>query len=263
VSRVTDKADALAAAWHRRYGPNAPLTKHATVAILSVAKLETGMGDYRSSHNWGQIQRRTITDDERAQINAGVEPAPRDANEFLNGDTSPDTGSYLVWLWKFPNDVEGANKLLEVLLDKRPAIKRAIDSITFEELARLMYETHYYEGSHKRTELGGPQANINAYAGGLRKAADGIAPGLGQWSPPAAAPIVIPPPPEPPPLPPNLEPDPLSVPPAPPAPSAPSAGEVLASPGRGSSSPAGPIAVVAVLVLGLATAIASKFCGGH
>lgn len=67
--------------------------------------------------------------------------------EELHGDSSPVNGRYQTWFWKFPDDVQGANQLLEVLLDRRGTIKARIDTLTTDELARIMYLTRTSKGS--------------------------------------------------------------------------------------------------------------------
>lgn len=182
-TREVAKANALVRAWRERYGSTP--SRNAVVLILSVAELETRAGDFRGAHNWGQIQRRGLTAEEAAILKSGGTPMPRDTREVLSSDTHPTaTGpiTYAVWLWAFPDDVAGAGKLLEVLLDDRPSIKSGIDAFTYESLARLMYDSKYFEGSHPRNEVGGPGANIAAYAEAMRKqGVDGL---LFGWMPP-------------------------------------------------------------------------------
>ncbi len=182
-TREAAKANALVRAWRERYGSNP--SRNAVVLILSVAELETRAGDYRGSHNWGQVQRRQLTAAEQAMLADGKTPAPKDALEILSTDTHPTARgpvTYAVWLWAFKDDIAGADKLLGVLLDERPRIARAIDGLTYEGLAGLMYDGKYFEGSHPRNEVGGPAANIAAYAEAMRKqGVDGL---LSGWMPP-------------------------------------------------------------------------------
>lgn len=183
-TREVAKANALVSAWRKRYATTP--SRNAVVLVLSVAELETRAGDFRGSHNWGQIQRRGLTIEEAALLKTGTMPKPRDAFEILSSDTHPTTTgpiiTYAVWLWAFPDDVAGADKLLSVLLEERPSIKRAIDTMTYEALAGAMYESKYFEGSHPRNEVGGPAANVAAYAESMRKqGVDGL---LFGWMPP-------------------------------------------------------------------------------
>jgi hypothetical protein len=194
MNRYETKASTVVTAWRRRYDGAAP-SRHATLVVCSVAEHETRCGDaWPGEHNWGAIQRRTMSEAERAVIRAGGKPEPRDAFEALHGDSSPINGRYQVWFWRFPNDVEGANKLLEVLLDKRPSIKNDIDRLSANELARRMYLTKYYEGFHDpRPRAGeqvppggltqGQQANIADYARGLTRHLAFFRAGLVAWQP--------------------------------------------------------------------------------
>jgi hypothetical protein len=194
MNRYETKADTVVMAWRRRYDGVVP-SRHATLLICSVAEHETRCGDaWPGEHNWGAIQRRTMSEAERATVRTGDKPEPRDAFEALHGDSSPIHGRYQVWFWRFPNDVEGANKLLEVLLDKRPSIKNDLDRLSANELARRMYLTKYYEGFHDpRPRPGeqvppggltqGQQANIADYARGLTRHLAFFRAGLAAWQP--------------------------------------------------------------------------------
>lgn len=180
-------------AYSKRYGKVPP--RNAVVLVCAVAEHETRCGDaWNHAHNWGAIQRRAMTAAERAIVQAGGTPPPTDAFEELHGDSSPVNGNYQTWFWRFPDDVQGANKLLEVLLDHRLAIKSAIDTLATDELARLMYLSHYYAGFHDpRPQPGetvspggftaGQAANVADYAGALRRCATAFLNGLGSWKP--------------------------------------------------------------------------------
>jgi Putative peptidoglycan binding domain len=194
MSRFVTKAGALVTAWQQRYDGGLP-TKHAALLVCSVAEHETRCGDsWPGEHNWGAIQRRTMTEAERAVVRAGGVPEPRDAFEALHGDSSPINGRYQVWFWRFPNDVEGANKLLEVLLDKRPSVQKDIDRLSTDDLARRMYLTRYYEGFHDPRPRPGEQvptggltqgqrANIADYAKALARHFAFFRAGLIAWQP--------------------------------------------------------------------------------
>jgi hypothetical protein len=185
------------------YGCNP--SKHAVVAVCSVASLETRCGDSWSfSHNWGAIQvSRTVKVDPQFAV--------------PHGDSSPITGSYVANFWKFPDgwkiyppaglsgDEAGAWKLLQVLLEQRPAIKAVIDTITSYRLAELMYLSGYYEGFHDpRAKLGeiiangltaGQRANIRTYAGppyGLTANAAAFEAALKNWDPPLTPDLSVP-----------------------------------------------------------------------
>ncbi len=193
MNRYVKKAEAVVDAWKKRY--QTMPAKHAVVLICAVAEHETRCGDaWGFSHNWGAIQRRAMTAEERTIATAGGTPAPKDAFEELHGDSSPVHGRYQTWFWKFPDDVQGANKLLQVLLDNRSAIKAHIDTLGSDELARLMYLSHYYEGFHdprprpdEAIEPGGltqgQLANIADYARAIARTATSFEAGLAGWTP--------------------------------------------------------------------------------
>lgn len=192
MALVDDKADALARAWSLRYGGEV-ITRNAALLLLAVADLETGMGEFRGipglqllpgpSHNWGQIQRRQLTPDERASLAKGIIPRPRNDGEFLSGDVSPDTGAYHVWLCRFPDDVAGATRLIALLVDGEK-LRTRIASMTPTEVAQTMYDARYYEGAHSRSEPGGPAKNVAAYAANITAHYQKLAGALGNWSPP-------------------------------------------------------------------------------
>lgn len=192
MALVDDKADALARAWSLRYAGEV-IQRNAALLLLAVADLETGMGEYRGvaglqlldgpSHNWGQIQRRQLTTEERTSLAKGIIPRPRNDGEFLSGDTSPDTGAYHVWLCRFPDDVAGATRMIALIVDGEK-LRTRIASMTPTELAQSMYDARYYEGSHSRSEAGGPAKNVAAYAANIASHYTKLAGALGNWSPP-------------------------------------------------------------------------------
>ncbi len=193
MNRYAQKACAVVDAWKNRYGTMP--SKHAVTLVCAVAEHETRCGDaWNHAHNWGAIQRRTMTPAERAIVQTGGTPPPVDAFEELHGDSSPIHGRYQVWFWKFPDDVQGANQLLGVLLENRDTIKAHIDTLSTDELARLMYLTHYFEGFHDpRPKPGevvtpgaltqGQLANIADYAGAIGRTASAFEAGLAGWTP--------------------------------------------------------------------------------
>lgn len=194
MARYEDKANALVTAWKTRYPGTLP-TKHAVVMCCAVAEHETNCGDaWNHSGNWGAIQRRSMTATERAVVANGGKPGPGDSFEQLHGDSSPINGRYAAWYWAFPQgvayplaglsgDEAGAWKLLEVLLDERPTIKSAIDSIDVQTLASDMYHTHYYEGVHDPRQPGGVDKNVTDYAHGLAWTSGAFSAGLASWQP--------------------------------------------------------------------------------
>ncbi len=202
MSRYHQKAQAVVDAYSKRYG-KLP-SRNAVVLVCAVAEHETRCGDaWNHAHNWGAIQRRAMTPSERAIVQAGGTPPPKDAFEELHGDSSPVNGRYQTWFWKFPDDVQGANQLLEVLLDRRGTIKARIDTLTTDELARIMYLTRYFEGFHDpRPKPGevvppggltqGQLANIADYAAAIGRTAAAFSAGLGTWKPGDPIPVADP-----------------------------------------------------------------------
>lgn len=190
---AASKAQAVVDAWRARYGSTP--SKAAVLRVLWVALHETRCGDaWPGEHNWGAVQRRALSAAERAVVRAGGTPEPPDANAALHGDSSPVNGRYQAWFWAFPSDVEGAGKLLEVLLDKRPAIKARAATCTAWELAELMYRSRYYEGVHdprpspgevaaKGALTKGQTANVSDYAAALRRAQRAFDAALERWTP--------------------------------------------------------------------------------
>jgi hypothetical protein len=202
MSRYHQKAQAVVDAFMKRYGKRPSC--NAVVLLCAVAEHETRCGDaWNHSHNWGAIQRRTMSAAERAIVQAGGTPPPTDAFEELHGDSSPVSGKYQVWFWKFPDDVQGANQLMGVLLENRGSIKARIETLTTDELARLMYLTRYFEGFHDpRPKPGevvlpgglsqGQLANIADYAAALKRTAAAFFTGLGAWKPGDPIPMIDP-----------------------------------------------------------------------
>lgn len=201
INRITRKAEACAKAYALRYGVIP--TRHAVVTICSVALHETALGDaWKASGNWGAIQRRAMTPAERELARTGQPIPARDPFEGLHGDSSPIHGQYQAWYWHFPvgityppaglaGDEAGAWKLCEVLLDNRPAIKAVIDTIDEETLAKLMYESRYYEGVHDPRVQGGKEANVRDYASALEHCRVAIERDLGKdWQPLPSIPSV-------------------------------------------------------------------------
>jgi Putative peptidoglycan binding domain len=198
TTRYHEKADAVVAAWTRRYG-SVP-SKHAVLMCCAVAEHETSCGDaWNHAGNWGAIQRRTMTPAEKDIVKQGGKATPSDAFEQLHGDSSPINGRYQTWFWAFPagitypqaelaGDAAGAWKLLDVLLEKRPSIKALIDVIDVQTLASNMYHTHYYEGFHDPRQPGGVDKNIADYANALHFSAGRFATGLSDWEPLGAEP---------------------------------------------------------------------------
>jgi hypothetical protein len=213
---AASKAQAVTDAWRARYGSTP--SKASVMRVLWVALHETRCGDaWSGEHNWGAVQRRKLTADERklaleadaaaskakaagadkaevARIRAELGPKPRDASEALHWDSSPTSGRYPCWFAAFPSDVEGAGHLLKTLLDNRPAIKARAATLTAWELAELMYRSRYYEGFHdprptpgevvaKGGLTKGQTANVSDYAAALRRAERAFDGALERWTP--------------------------------------------------------------------------------
>lgn len=173
-------------------------SKNAVLMILAVGQFETQCGDaWGNSGNWGAIQRRGMTDIEKAIVKSGGKPSPRDPFEILKGDSSPITGKYQIWFWQFPSGVTypvaqlagddaGAWKLINTLFSERPgkpSVRAMIDSATEATLAATMYARGYYEGFHDPRTPTGKQDNIDAYAAGLVRAIAPFKVDLEGWEP--------------------------------------------------------------------------------
>jgi hypothetical protein len=211
------KALAATTAYQHRYGRNP--TKNALCLMLAVALHETQCGDaWNHSGNWGAVQRRRMTPEERAAVKAGKVPPPRDAFEELHGDSSPINGKYQTWFYKFPagikyppadleGDQAGAWILWRTLIDERASIAAEIDRMIPETLARRMYDSGYYEGFHdprqtyfliggkwipedkvqpgmltpETPKQSGKELNIQSYAGAIRRGFGEFNANLGDW----------------------------------------------------------------------------------
>jgi hypothetical protein len=194
VARYQQKATALAQAWANVLGSS--IDPHSLITAMAIAELETNLGDWGGSHNWGGIYKRVLTSAEQAKLTAaGVTPSspnaltsarallPAGANEILRIDTAPVTGAYFVWSWAWPDDVAGATQFVQVLVKNRPTVAAVLPTGTATDVATAMYNTHYFEGNSTD-----PQTNINAYAASITKHANAISAALGGWLPPATPP---------------------------------------------------------------------------
>jgi hypothetical protein len=181
IDRYRRKAEVVVSAWRALFGEMP--SRNALVRVMSVAEFETKMGD-TGLHNWGGVQKRGLRPDEASiLLGHGVFPSGGDEalqtaralltpgpNEILARDTSPVVGPYFTWFWTFGNEVDAARKFLEVLVAQRPGVHAILDRASPEELARAMYASRYYEGSHKDD----PEANIRDYARNIRATGDAI-----------------------------------------------------------------------------------------
>lgn len=196
VDRWRQKAQAFIDGWNIVAGKQPSI--HTTILGLSVAELETRCGDaWPSEYNWGAVQKRKLSDIEKQFLkDRGIPIGPatvtqaRDAlhsagydddTEALHVDSSPGRGYYFVYFWAFDNDVHGAEFFIRTLAIARPECRKILESDAGSEadLARAMYDSHYYEGFHKSD----PISNIEDYAKGLSGITPSIRSALSGWVP--------------------------------------------------------------------------------
>lgn len=151
--------------------------------LLAVACHETVCGDaWPGEHNWGAATRGALSHDELTQLSeAGVVPviAPtslrlaaeaaatrvlgvRD-DRAIHVDSRPSAmGSipYFTWFAKFADDVAGAAYFVGFF--KSAAELAALESANPSQLARAMYQAHYYTGFSTD-----PEVNITQYTGAI------------------------------------------------------------------------------------------------
>ena len=166
---------------------------------MSVAQYETRLGEaghlasdrsWAGEHNWGAVQKRSLTSAEAATLAAhgviasGGEDAVFAArrllragpNEALHRDSSPRRGWYFVWFWSFATDEQAAAKFVEVLVKQRPSVAASIDTATPEQLAAVLYASHYYEGTDAD-----PAKDVATYASKITATGATIAAALTGW----------------------------------------------------------------------------------
>lgn len=210
VSRWYEKANAWASGWRDVFG--ALPSKTCVVLGLSVAEHETRCGDaWPGERNWGAVVCRGLTDAEKAVLHAagvhasgigdhGVAAAraalqaatlagtiPEAHGVALHADSAPGVGWYFTMFCAFPNDEEGAKKLVEVLAEERPSCRAILvgadDPLAATTpLAAAMYRTHYYTGFHDPHQPGGADANVADYSAALTREARVIGPALAAWT---------------------------------------------------------------------------------
>jgi hypothetical protein len=178
MSRIEDTARIVVGAWQSLFGT--PPSFVAMVNAMAVAELETRMGDsWPGENNWGAVVKRGLSKDEIATLRAngisasGGAPALAAArklltpgpNEALHRDSSPEFGPFFAWFFSFATPEEAARKFIAVLVRARPGVRAIIDHASPEDLARAMFESHYYGGFHKDD----PEANIRDYATAIRR----------------------------------------------------------------------------------------------
>lgn len=199
MNRFQDKAQTLVAAWQSLFGTAPSFV--AMVNAMAVAELETRMGDaWPGENNWGAVMKRWLSGGESETLRASGIAASGGAaalaaarellaagpNESLHRDSSPGRGPFFAWFWSFPTAAQAAKKFLEVLVGVRAGVRSIIDRASPDELARAMFESHYYEGFHKDD----PEANIRDYATAVRRARSAIEAGLrASPSPDVPAPV--------------------------------------------------------------------------
>jgi hypothetical protein len=197
VNRYEEKAQVLVAAWESLFGTAPGFV--AMVNAMSVAELETRLGDaWPGENNWGAVVKRGLSKAEIETLKAHGVSAARGGsglaaarqlltpgpNEALHRDSSPEFGPFFAWFWSFETPTQAARKFVDVLVRARPGVRAIIDTATPEDLARAMYESHYYGGFHKDD----PEANIRDYARGLRRTRAAIEAALHGTVPPPAQP---------------------------------------------------------------------------
>jgi hypothetical protein len=210
------KADTLVAAWRDTTGLTP--SKQAAMIALAVAIHETGAGDaWPGEHNWGAVQKRKLTDDERRALEAhGVAPTranrdlaasllPYASDEALHWDSDPSlvspsnpSGGFFVWFWRFPNDYQGARTFISALVVSRPTVAASLVAGDVASAAHAMYCTGYYGGVHPtgrpRSQrcappmTSGELANVADYTSGIYHALGGITGALASWKPSNAPP---------------------------------------------------------------------------
>ncbi len=180
IARYARKAHVVVEAWSSLFG--LPPTMRSLVRVMAVAEFETHLGDARGwtgEHNWGAIVKRTLSALERATLaGQGITAEggstalaaarallPAASNEALHIDRSPGRGHHFAWFWAFPSDAEAARKFLQVLVVQRPGVRAVLEHDDVTDVARAMYDAHYYEGD----SVNDPEANVRAYARRLRE----------------------------------------------------------------------------------------------
>jgi hypothetical protein len=164
-----DARSILLASWRAVFGADPAPTD--LQAALAIARHETGWGTYKpfaGSHNWGAVQ--------CCKPDASGECPP---GSFLAKDSSPtDSGGsrpYEICFKSYPDDAAGSRHYLEILAQKRPAVRRALGTGSAVAIAEAMYDSHYFDGFGKTRE-----ARIRGYATAIERNARTIAPALGE-----------------------------------------------------------------------------------
>lgn len=152
--RAIAKAQAVVDAYVDVFGEH--ITRGELLYLLCVAEHETHCGDDWKDrlgnplHNWGAVQWRVPTADERLRIQAGdLVKGSTIPGGVLEEDYSPNGGNYWVWFRTFLNDRAGAGFLVTTLYKHNPEARavaaaggKSIDFCT------AMYRRGYYENTH-------------------------------------------------------------------------------------------------------------------
>jgi hypothetical protein len=146
LERSKSKADVMRAAWNAVFGRE-PFRREVYCA-MAVAEHETMQGDsWPGTNNYGAVQWRVPTADEREQIASGaLKKGSIIPGGILEGDSSPGTGGYWVLFRTFGSAKDGAAFFLRMMVssDNATALQMG-DAIG---VATGMYLHGYFEGVH-------------------------------------------------------------------------------------------------------------------
>jgi hypothetical protein len=208
LDRWISKADAYVAGYLRTL--NVTPSKHNVTSALCVAELETRCGD-ACWGNWGGTTAEQLAPDERARLSAAnLSPSNPDdllaaqnllgpqPHKVLGQDSDPRAGWYWIWFYLPSTPADGAAYFVKVLVVQRPACKTILedDNGTLDQLARAMYNSHYYSGhydphnpsvNYNGKQMPGDEANIESYRDSLLRIQQGLIATLTNWTPSAAA----------------------------------------------------------------------------
>lgn len=191
MTRLIAKADTMLAAWRARFKTEP--TRRAIFVSCAVAEHETNQGDaWPGEHNYGAVQWRVPTDEERQRIASGeLRAGSRIPGGALHIDSSPSpTGPrwYPCWFRAFDSDLDGAQFFLGVLVNGQTAPDLARGDCAM--VAFGMYMHGYYEGNHapgrprsaRTSQLTpGESLNVADYARAVRRCYDAIALACAGW----------------------------------------------------------------------------------
>lgn len=178
------------------FPPNPPPTRESLILAASVAEHETNNGRaWVGSNNFGSVQLRPLTLQERSSFDAGTLKAgdytpTRDG--VLHVDTHPGPSGpipYPVWFAAFASRVAGIAHFLKTLW-RDSANEPDRLGATPATLAQAMYVCGYYEGAHhgarpvgqRKEPLTVPEiANVADYAAAVARCQATIAPMVAGW----------------------------------------------------------------------------------